>query len=345
MNNIYQQLKRAKDTELLRTLELLKITEKEQEKKYLIENFNNRPLPIRISQNAINILIEENLTIFDVVHSENTNQRYYKDHNPTDEFVVSEYITGSTEHFHNQCLDIITIEEKKKIASLNMSSAIERDSLCSPKISVTDLYGTDRSVISQFWASSQINQNECYDPCAFDGRWGCGANSDIIPMSKNVENYNFFDVKSLPPGTKYIVCNCPFSLFKQWIDHCLELTTDAYVMCNGDVAIANFNGHIKEFWTITGCDGNQKDGRSKCEFDVTSPAIKSTIWSCIAHFTRDEMPKFTVYNGMTKEMRSSKKFISIGQKLVIDRDERIHELHGSFKGGLSKKEVFEKKNV
>jgi len=101
-------------------------------------------------------------------------------------------------------------------------------------------------------------------------------------------------------------------------------------------ALKYFNGHIEEFWAITGCDGNQKDMRSKAEFEVLSPIGRSTIWSCIAHFTSRNVKKFNVHKEMTSERRASQKFVSIGQNSVIDRDERVHEIRGSFKGGLSK---------
>ena len=241
----------------------------------------------------------------------------YKD--KSKEFVVKKIITM----LNKQSLDIITIEEncKLKEAGLNCEgSKEERDSLCSKKINLKDIWLTPEHIIKQFFETSGLNKEDCLDPCACDGRWlkGKGLSGDILPMSDFVAEVDFLKVEQIP-GVKHIVGNIPFSLTKEFVEKAFELKGEAYFLVNGDTIMNQFNGHIKKLWIINGIEGNQKDFRSRCEFD-TIILKKSALWCCIVHLTKEKQKEFIIEKDITNEEKRDGYHIALGRNTYIKSD-------------------------
>lgn len=217
------------------------------------------------------------------------------------------------ELLNQQSLDLITVEENNELNKKGLNSVgtrETRDELCSPKIEFTDLWLTPYEVISKFFEVSQLNKEECMDPCASDGRWldGKGLSIDIMPMCKDVIKKDFlsFDKTELPQNIKTIVGNLPFSLLDEFVEKSFELVDDCYFLVNGDTIFKHFPNNIEHIYFFSGLEGEQKDNRSRCEFDVPF-LIKSALWCCIVHITKKE----------TAQMDNRKKIFLIKKKETV----------------------------
>lgn len=256
-------------------------------------------------------------------------KRYY-DRNK--EFCVKKIISL----LNKQSIDIITIEENQKLKEYGLNHSgtkEERDALCSPKIKLNDIWLTPKHIINQFFETSKLNKNKCFDPCASDGRWldNVGYSSDILPMNNKVEEKDFLIFEKMPNNTKYIVGNIPFSLTKEFVEKAFELIGEAYFLVNGDTIMNYYNGHINKIWIINGVEGNQKDYRSKCEFE-TIVLKKSGLWCCIVHLTKEKQEKFIIEKDISNEEKRDGYHIALGRntyiksKVLIEENKRIIRL-------------------
>lgn len=237
---------------------------------------------------------------------------------------------------NRQSLDFITIEEnqKLKIAGLNAAGTKEeRDAVCSQKIQLKDIWLTPQHIIDQFFETSNLKKKKCFDPCAFDGRWlnDEGFSSDILPMNNNVIEQDFLKLEKMPNNTKYIIGNIPFSLTKEFVEKSFDLSGEAYFLVNGDTIMNKYNGHIKRIWIINGIEGNQKDYRSRCEFD-TIILKKSALWCCIVHLTKEKQEKFIIEGDIDNQTKRDGYHIALGRNtyikspVLVEENERIIRL-------------------
>ncbi len=245
-----------------------------------------------------------------------------------------------TEHIisilNKQSLDFITIEENQKLKDLGLNSfgtKEERDVVCSPKIQLKDIWLTPQHIIDQFFETSGLDKKQCLDPCAFDGRWlgREGVSSDILPMSDNVIEQNFLEMKEMPNGIKHIVGNIPFSLTKEFVEKSFKLVGEAFFLVNGDTIMNHYNGYIKKIWIVNGIEGNQKDYRSRCEFD-TIILKKSALWCCIVQLTKEKQEEFIIEKDITNQEKRDGFHVALGRNIyikspvLVEENERIIRL-------------------
>lgn len=252
---------------------------------------------------------------------------------------------------NQQSYDLITLEENQRInnAGLKASgSKIFRDQSCSPKIEFIDLWLTPEKVIDDFFALTSLDKNECLDPCASDGRWlgKKGKSIDILPMVDFVEQKDFLSLtkKDIPSNIKYIVGNLPFSLLDEFVEQSLKLVDECYFLVNGDTILKHFPNNIKHIYIFSGLEGNQKDNRSRCEFDVPF-LIKSALWSCIVHITKEKQAPWIVERDLSNEEKRDGYHVALGKntfiksKTIIDKNPRISRIQVkssiNWKGGKS----------
>ena len=235
---------------------------------------------------------------------------------------VSEY----KKILNDQSYDLITLEENKRIDQAKLKSAgtkEQRDSYCSPKIEFVDLWLTPIDVINKFFEITKLNKSECFDPCASDGRWlgGEGYSIDILPTKKNVVKKDFLKMtkSELPPNIKIIVGNLPFSLLDEFVNKALELVDECYFLVSGDTIFKHFPNNIEHIYIFSGLEGNQKDNRSRCEFDVPF-LIKSALWCCIVHITKKEQPKWTIESNIDNNTKRDGYHVALGKNTFIKSD-------------------------
>jgi len=222
---------------------------------------------------------------------------------------------------NSQSLDFITIEENDLLNKNGFTfsgTKEERDSICSEKIDITDVWLTPDHIISQFFETSGLDINHCLDPCACDGRWlkGKGISGDILPMNKSVAWQDFLTVESVPEEIKHIIGNIPFSLTKEFVEKAFLLRSEAYFLVNGDTIMNHYNGHIKKIWIINGIEGNQKDFRSRCEFE-TIVLKKSALWCCIVHLTKEKQEEFIIEKDISNEQKRDGFHVALGRNTFI----------------------------
>ena len=239
---------------------------------------------------------------------------------------------------NSQSYDLITLEENEILNQKGLKargSKAMRDACCSKKIEFTDLWLTPQEVIDKFFEISKLDRNKCLDPCASDGRWlkGQGYSYDILPMSKHVIQKDFltFEKDELPENVNTIVGNLPFCLLDDFVNKALELTGDCYFLVNGDTIFKHFPNNIKHIYIFSGLEGKQKDNRSRCEFDVPF-LIKSALWCCIVHITKEPQPKWTIERDLSNEEKRDGKHIALGKNVFIssqvdiDKNTRISKI-------------------
>ena len=233
------------------------------------------------------------------------------------------------EILNEQSYDLITLEENEKInnAGLKASgSKILRDNCCSQKIEFVDLWLTPQDVIDKFFELTKLDKNECLDPCASDGRWldGKGYSIDILPMKKHVVKKDFLTMTKdeLPKNVKTIVGNIPFCLLDEFVAKALELCEDCYFLVSGDTILKHFPNNIEHIYIFSGLEGNQKDNRSRCEFDVPF-LIKSALWCCIVHITRKSQPKWIIESNLSNDERRDGFHIALGKNTFIKSDVEV----------------------
>jgi len=267
-------------------------------------------------------------------------EKYYKENafwdnviSPKEkEYIVKKIITI----LNKQSLDMITIEEDKKLNNQGFKSngtKEQRDKITSKKINLKDIWLTSPKIIDQFWETSGLDKDKCLDPCASDGRWllGKGISSDILPMSNSVKEEDFLEMKTLPEGIEHIIGNIPFSLTKEFVEKSFELTGEAFFLVNGDTIMNHYNGHIKKLWIINGIEGDQKDYRSRCEFE-TIILKKSALWCCIVQLTKEKQEKFVIEKDISNKEKRDGFHVALGRNTYIkssvevEKNERIIRL-------------------
>lgn len=241
------------------------------------------------------------------------------------EYSVSRIIT----ELNKQSIDIITVEEDNDLNEAGFKSSgtkEERDAVCSPKINLKDIWLTPIHVIDQFFETSELDRSKCLDPCAYDGRWlnGEGVSQDILPWGDGVIEKDFLTMKEMPEGISYIVGNIPFSLTKEFVEKAFDLVGEAYFLVNGDTVMNHFNGHIKKLWIINGIEGNQKDFRSRCEFD-TIILKKSALWCCIAQITKEKQDKFVIEKDITNQEKRDGFHVALGRNTYLKSEVPVIE--------------------
>lgn len=232
---------------------------------------------------------------------------------------------------NEQSYDLITLEENERINSAGLRSSgtkKERDDLCSPKIEFLDLWLTPKDVIEKFFEITKLNKAESLDPCASDARWlgDEGYSIDILPMKSNVERKDFLTMtkSDLPSNIKTIVGNLPFSLLDEFVNKALELVDECYFLVSGDTIFKHFPNNIEHLYIFSGLEGNQKDNRSRCEFDVPF-LIKSSLWCCIVHITKQEQPKWEIESNITNETKRDGYHVALGKNTFIKSDVLVDE--------------------
>lgn len=243
--------------------------------------------------------------------------------------------TAPVEAYRNilnqQSFDLITLEENQEINNKKLQghgSKIARDNCCSPKIEFTDLWLTPKEVIDKFFELSGLNREDCLDPCASDGRWldGKGYSIDILPMRKNVVKKDFLTMKKedMPQGIKTIVGNIPFSLLDDFVEKALELTDDCWFLVNGDTIFKHFPDNIEHIYIFSGLEGNQKDNRSRCEFEVPF-LIRSALWCCIVHITKKKQKQWEIEKDLSNDEKRDGFHIALGKNVFIKSNCKIDD--------------------
>lgn len=232
---------------------------------------------------------------------------------------------------NQQCYDLITIEENYKLNTngfKNAGTKEERDALCSKKIEFVDLWLTPTDVIEKFFEITKLDKSTCLDPCASDGRWldGQGYSYDILPMKKHVIKKDFLTMtkEELPSNVKTIVGNLPFSLLKEFVEKSLELVDDCYFLVSGDTIFNYFPENIEHIYIFSGLEGNQKDNRSRCEFDVPF-LIKSALWCCIVHITKEKQPAWNIESSISNAEKRDGYHVALGKNTFIKSDVPVDE--------------------
>lgn len=319
-----------------------------------------RPIAnLRISQAALAKCIEHNVLAYDFFictesqlrkkygHFFKSNEKHLDkqlkighyvtgDHNVANRYLIQKMLTLYESNpdckwqdfrklLNQQSYDLITVEENAALNQAGLQYQGEkatRDQLCSPKIIVNDLWLTPQQVIDDFFQISGLDRNQCWDPCASDGRWlkQQGWSTDVLPMSAEVEQQDFLTTTKAQfqaRGLKHIVGNPPFSLLKAFVNHALDLAGECYFLVNGDTIFKHFPNQIKTIYIFNGLEGNQKDYRSRCEFDVPF-LIKSALWCCIVHITKAIQPSWTIEHHIDNQTKRDGKHIALGRNTFIN---------------------------
>lgn len=325
-----------------------------------------RPInKIRISEDALKLCLEHNVVPFDYFILTQTQLRkkhknFFASNEKTIEkcHQIGHFLTGDhnipntamikkmfelcendpdadvfkyKEILNEQSYDLITLEENQKINDAGLKSSGSkrlRDSYCSNKLEFIDLWLTPMDVINKFFELTNLDKNQCMDPCACDARWlgNKGYSIDILPMNKLVERKDFLTMskKDLPKNIKFIVGNLPFSLLDDFVNKALELVDECYFLVSGDTILKHFPNNIKHIYIFTGLEGNQKDNRSRCEFDVPF-LIKSAIWCCIVHITKEEQEKWEMESNISNDEKRDGFHIALGKNTFIKSDVKVDD--------------------
>ncbi|MGL4951169.1 MAG: hypothetical protein ACRC4M_05080 [Mycoplasma sp.] len=286
---------------------------------------NNRPTEvIRISQNAINTCIENKILPYDLFILTKT-QLKKKYQNKIEELLTT------TSNFTNQELLKTIFNNQKSIRKILNSQTfdlitIKEKNQISNFITINDLWLTPKEVIKDFFEKSKLNKNDCLDPCASDGRWleQQGESIDILPMVDFVKQKDFLTLtkKDISSNVKYIVGNLPFSLLDEFVEKSLELVDECFFLVSGDTILKHFPNHIKHIYIFSGLEGNQKDNRSRCEFDVPF-LIKSALWCCIVHITKEKQEPWIIESNISNQEKRDGFHIALGKNTFIKSNQEI----------------------
>ena len=327
---------------------------------------------IRISEDALNICLEHNVLPFDYfILTQNKLRKKYNnffasnaktidgchqlghyltgDHNVPNKVMLEQMfdlcsknpdapVSAYRNILNEQSYDLITLEENEKLNKAGFKASgtkTERDKLCSNKIEFVDLWLTPHDVIKKFFDITKLDKSKCMDPCASDGRWldGEGYSIDILPMKKSVVKKDFLTItkSEMPRQIQTIVGNLPFSLLDEFVNKSFELVDDCYFLVNGDTILRHFPNNIEHIYIFSGLEGNQRDNRSRCEFDVPF-LIKSALWCCIVHLTKQEQPQWIVEQNISNEKRRDGYHVALGKNtfiksnVPIDKNARITKI-------------------
>lgn len=368
MNNNIELKNKEISNQCLSILKDIKYSKQEQNK-LLIKLLQSRPVSLmRISDQALNICLENKIIPFDcwlIFFTPNginkmakkygeeyknffrfkseqaTNNNYIIiDYNISIEKLVKEicnlYFNNTSctaknilDLLNQQSLDLISPEENMHLLVADLKkdgTRQQRDALCSKKLEFKDLWLTPQDVITQFFNITKLNKNNCLDPCASDARWlgNEGMSIDILPMVSNVIKKDFLTMtkQDLPNNITTIVGNLPFSLLDDFVNKALELTGDCYFLVNGDTILEHFPDNIEHLYIFNGLEGNQADHRSRSEFDVPY-LIKSSLWCCIVHITKDKQEKFILEKNLTNNEKRDGYHIALGKNSFIKSDSLV----------------------
>ncbi len=325
-----------------------------------------RPISkIRISEDALKLCLEHDVVAFDyfILRQSHLRKKYKNffasnaktiegcheighyltgDHNEPNKVMLEKMfalceknpnasVSAYRDILSEQSYDLITLEENKKIDEAGYKASgtkAVRDALCSKKIEFVDLWLTPQDVIDKFFEITKLNKEECFDPCASDGRWlnGQGYSIDILPMKKHVVKKDFLTMtkNELPKNIKTIVGNIPFSLLDEFVNKALELVDDCYFLVSGDTILKHFPKNIEHIYIFSGLEGNQKDNRSRCEFDVPF-LIKSALWCCIVHITKKEQPEWEVESNIDNKVKRDGYHVALGKNTFIKSNVLVDE--------------------
>lgn len=158
-----------------------------------------------------------------------------------------------------------------------------------------ELYQTPYSIIEQIVDSIIENKPELMnktwiDPCAGDGRWEeiirkhnikCRS-YDIEPLNDNVIKQDFYTAK-FDDDNLFFIGNPPFSLLKDFINISLTFADSCYYLGGSQIITGTLSSKVDLLHRFEGCEGNQKDKRSKIQFiDTNNNTVN--VWACGAIF-------------------------------------------------------------
>ena len=102
----------------------------------------------------------------------------------------------------------------------------------------------------------------------------------------------------------------------------LSLVDDCYFLVSGDTIFKHFPNNIERIWIFSGLEGNQKDNRSRCEFDVPF-LVKSALWCCIVHITKHQQDKWIIESNLSNNEKRDGYHIALGKNTFIKSDVEI----------------------
>lgn len=166
-----------------------------------------------------------------------------------------------------------------------------------------ELYQTPFPIIEKIVSSiieqrPSLKNKKWVDPCAGDGRWqeiaekyGIDCESyDLEPLSNNVKQQNFL-TSQFNENNLFFIGNPPFSLLKQFINKSLEIADSCYFLGGSQIITGTLSNRVDLLHRFEGCEGNQKDKRSKIGFTDTF-GNDVYVWCCGAIFDKNEHPYF-----------------------------------------------------
>ena len=110
----------------------------------------------------------------------------------------------------------------------------------------------------------------------------------------------------------------------EFVNKALELTGDCYFLVSGDTILKHFPDNIEHLYIFSGLEGNQRDNRSRCEFEVPF-LLKSALWCCIAHITKKKQPKWNVERDISNDEKRDGYHVALGKNTFIKSDVKIDE--------------------
>ena len=63
-------------------------------------------------------------------------------------------------------------------------------------------------------------------------------------------------------------------------------------------------------------EGNKKGNRSRCDFDVPF-LVKSALWCCIVHITKQQQEKWTIESNLSNNEKLGGYHIALGKTQVL----------------------------
>lgn len=340
---------------LKETINFLKINDYkdfDEFKKQVANLFANLPTyNLYISSNALNYCLKENVLAYDffLLNKEKLIKKYNEIkleplklvfNIKLDDFLLEFYhIYKQNQHLKDDKVLILFRHIYKKVSWCLVLKEDNKNIDVSNKdqfIAVLDLWLTPKDVITQFFKITELDPNLCLDPCASDNRWlnNKGVSIDILPMTKNVIKQNFLTLKNedvlndiLISNLPYVVGNIPFSLLNEFVNHAFELNKECYFLVSGDTIFKYYAKHIKHLYIFSGLEGNQKDNRSRCEFD-TPFLIKSALWCCIVHLIKEEVKEdWIIQHNISNQEKRDGKHVAVGKNTFIKSNTFIKDDH------------------
>lgn len=171
-----------------------------------------------------------------------------------------------------------------------------------------ELYQTPYDMIEKIVVSilenrPSLKDKKWIDPCAADGRWqeviekyGITCESyDLEPINNNVKQQDFL-TSSFTEDNLFFIGNPPFSLLKQFINKSLEMADSCYYLGGSQIITGTLSTKVDLLHRFEGCEGNQKDKRSKIGFkDTLNNDVY--VWCCGAIFDKNEHKPFIRNDG------------------------------------------------